>query len=336
MGEHRVGLVADTEEVGRFVGLLKRAAGLQLTACAGFPRDIAPEEATWYDDYRVMIAQGGLDLLVLATSPRTAVTVGHIAVEHGVNVWRRPPLGRNFAEAVEVARRLKTSHSGYRISSWWEFAEKPVRLLHKAAFAESAPLLSEVRIGAAGPESASWRSVSTTAGGGVMSQDAYFALEALCALRGLPMGVFGWIGKCRERATGVLRETEDMGTAVLRYSDDGVAMVRAGWDIPPFGETTRHIGSHSELDYDTSGVARLDTSGNEVERLELPREHAELEMQRVVTWIDKPENAERSHRAIERHLMVSAVLEAMYLSARTGQPEDPRRLFEVQKWPAPD
>ncbi len=39
--------------------------------------------------------------------------------------------------------------------------------------------------------------------------------------------------------------------------------------------------------------------------------------------------------ALERHLAVTALLEALYLSARTGQPETPRKFYEVQKWPEP-
>ena len=35
-------------------------------------------------------------------------------------------------------------------------------------------------------------------------------------------------------------------------------------------------------------------------------------------------------------LAVSALLETVYLSSRTGHPEIPRRLFEVQKWPEPE
>ena len=331
----RIGLIADAEELGGYAGLLKRASGLRVAACAGFPRDLTPEHATWYDDQRVLLAQGDIDGVVVATSPRRAVGVGAIALEQGVDLWRRPPLGRNFAEAVEVARRLRTAQSGYRLASWWEQVEQPIRALWNAAIDTKVNLISEIWISAVGPDRASWCSTLVEAGGGVLIQNGYAALEALCALRGLPESVFGWIGTCRGGAAGTPRETEDAAAALLRYSEGGSAVLRATWDVPPYQIRAAHYGSGGEVRHDVASATRYDVRGEEVESRALPQAHPEWELHRFVEMIDAPAEEQNSPRCIDRHLMVSAVLETLYLSARTGQPEDPRRLFEVQKWPEP-
>lgn len=332
---HRVGLIADAEELSGFVGLLKRTQGLRPTECAGFPRDQTPEYTTWRDDQRVLIAQGEIDCVVVAASPRRAVAVGGIALDHGVALWRRPPLGRNFAEAVEVARRLRTAQSIYRIASWWELVSESIESMWRETFENNAGLVSEIRINSIGPDRASWCSTLAEAGGGIMIQDAYPMLEMLCALRGLPVSVSGWIGQCRGSTTGLRRETEDAAGVLLRYSDGGAALIRATWDVPPYRVETSHYGPLGALHLEATSVIRHDSRGEVIEARPLPQVHLEWELQHFAEMIAATTDAEMPHRGLDRHLMVSAVLEALYLSARTGQPEDPRRLFEVQKWPEP-
>lgn len=330
----RVGLIADADEAPRYAEAVRQCSGLELCAGAGMSRDAVPDEAQWFDDTRVMIAQSGIEALVIGSSPRVGVTVSEIAAEHGVHVWRPPPLGRSFAESIEVARRLRTTEVVYRVASWWEHVGARVRWA--LGFETGCkPLFSEVRVSAAGPPLQSWRSSLVDAGGGVLAFDAYASLEALTAIRGLPESVVSAIGQCRSRSTGAPRETEDVANAILRYEDGGVACVRAVWDIPPMEEMTLHHGSVTSICYGTKSVAVLAADGGVLEERPLPPDFLAAEMGRLAAEIVGEADREAAETVINRHLEVSALLEATYLSARTEHPEIPRRLFEVQKWPEP-
>ena len=68
----------------------------------------------------------------------------------------------------------------------------------------------------------------------------------------------------------------------------------------------------------------------------LPSGMLAAEMHRLATEITNAATPQAAKKRNERHLAVSALLETIYLSSRTGHPEPPRRLFEVQKWPQPE
>jgi hypothetical protein len=59
------------------------------------------------------------------------------------------------------------------------------------------------------------------------------------------------------------------------------------------------------------------------------------ELERFVAAVREPDSAASQEVTLERHMAVSALLQATYLSARTGQPESPLKLYEVQGWPEP-
>ncbi len=329
----RVGLIADADEAPRYADALRACSGLELGAQAGMPQSAALPGVEWFDDTRVLMAQSGIQALVVATSPRAGVNMGEVAAAHGVHVWRQPPLARTFAEAIEVARRLQTVEVVYRFASWWDHVGEDVcsALGFEAGWE---PVFSEVRLSTVGPPLTSWRSSQANAGGGVLACDAYAPLEALVAVRGLPESVEGALGKCRRRPSEAPRETEDVAIAILRY-DKGLALVRATWDILPFGQITHHHGSQISLRYTESSVAVLAPDGSPLEERPLPTNLLAAEMARFAAEINGEDGREPGAASINRHVAVSAVLEAIYLSARTKQPETPRRLFEVQKWPEP-
>ena len=328
------GLIAEAEEAARYAKAIQTCAMLSLRARAGMSKNVLSDESKWYDDTRVMIAQGELDVLILAGSPREGVAIGELAAEHGVHVWRPPPLGRNFGEAIEVASRLKTSAVVYRVASWWEHVGP--QLLHAIATEPGGdPLFSEIRLATPGPPLHSWRSSQIDAGGGVLLQDAYFMLEALLAIRGLPENVSGYTGKCRRLPEQPPRETEDVATLLLRYDDGGSAHICALWDLPPFSTETRHHGNSLSVHYDHRTVSIVEPDCRQRDQHPLPDEFLPAEMELLVREIQRKKQPGESRDTIDRHLAVSALLEAAYLAARTAHPEIPRRLFEVQKWPEP-
>lgn len=332
-GPTSVGLIADDEDAIRFAEALRANPAFELIAVGGMSQETLAGVASWHDDLRVLVAQGGVEALVIASSPRVGVRMAEVAAAYGVHVWRPPPLGRGFAEAVEAARTIKNSESVHRIGSWWDHAAAEIEwaLSHSN---DRGPLYSDVWVSAAGPTLQSWRSSAVDSAGGVLATDAYAHLEALAAARGVPESVSGAISRRLPPTFATRRETEDVAGAILRYEDNGLAIVRTTWDTPPFGAETRHHGCASSVVYTDDRVAVLGAEGRAEEERMLPGGCVAAELERFADEIRG--RAEPSPAAITRHLTVSAILETVYLSARTGQPEQPRRLFEVQKWPEPE
>lgn len=332
-GPLRAALVAQADDAPRLAAALRACPHFELTAQAGMDQADALPDIPWHDDQRVMIVQGSVDAVLLGADPRTGAELGGTALAHGVHVWRLPPMARSFAEAVETVRHLRDAPLVYRVASRWEHIGDAVTetLGHADGFV---PLFSEIRVNAPGPSTRSWRASLADAPGGVLAADAYGCLEALVALRGLPERVFGATGRYRRHAGEALRETEDVATAILRYENGGLACLRAAWDALPAEQLTLHHGSDVSVWWDERKVGLRDLAGEALDESPLPTDFLEADIARFADSIRSAENRAKSQRtAYERHLAVTALLEAVYLSARTGQPESPEKFYSLQGWP---
>lgn len=337
-----MGLIAPAGLAELYAPVIASHPGLVLAAQGGMPQTTTAPNAPWFDDLRVMIAQAELDGLILAVSPRQGVELAAIAagaVDRLRHVWRPPPLARNFSEAVETVRRMRASGVVFRVGSWWEHIGETViaamgRTPHgvkpeaDAADGTSTIALSDVDVSAVGPGIDSWWSSAADAGGGVLPANAYDMLEALVALRGLPETVYGATGRCRSKMSAVPRETEDFAEAMLRYADGGVARVSARWDVPPFGHSSVHCGPELSVQLRVDCVEVRDVGGAIVHAAPLRGEYLAAELDRFAEDV----RSRTTHDALlSRHLAVTAIMDATYLSSRTGQPESPRRLYEAQR-----
>ncbi|MGE0479763.1 MAG: Gfo/Idh/MocA family oxidoreductase [Phycisphaerae bacterium] len=331
----KLGLIADAEELPRFVALLSRPT-LQLAAQARARSAEGFSAGAWFDDTRIMLQQAGLQAVVLATSTRAAHELSLVAIAAGVHVLRLPPLGRNFAEAVEVADAVRGAAVVYHVPSWWELVSADVRWALRLAEGFRA-LFSNVRVNVEGPAVQSWHSSAAAAGGGALLHDAYAAIESLVAIRGLPESVVATIGSCRRRSDGPQRETEDVAAALLRYEGGGVATIQATWDIGPHDYRVLHHGSDATVVLTEQSVAvrKADDSLLDERTINARAALLELELARFETAVRTGRRDARDDAVLSRHLATAALLDALYLSARTGQPESPRKLYEVLGWPEP-
>ena len=327
----RVGLVAAAEEAALLIPAILDRPEFELAAQAGLPQAAAKPELKWFDDRRVMLAQAEVQVVILTGSTRSLVELSRSALERGQHVWRLPPLGRDFSEAIDGVRRAREARSLYRVASWWESVNERVRDAVKKAECAKPPFV-ELLLGATGPTLASWRSSENDAGGGVLLNEAHPLLEALMALRGLPESVFGVTGVLR-RAAGVPRETEDLALALLRYESGQTALIRAAWDMSPFKSQLLLHGQSHTVCLSPDRIQTLDLAGAVVDNQPLPPSHLAGDIALFATALSA--GTELPKPTLDRHLAVNALCDSIYLSAKTGQPEVPRRLFEVEKWLTP-
>jgi predicted dehydrogenase len=331
-GPVRIGLIATGEQLQTLAPALKGCLLVQPLAQAGMPQSAAIPDVPWLDDPRVMLGQPGLEAVMLATSTRSHLQLAAQAAEHGLHVWQLPPLARTFAEATELVARTKRLPTIHRVASWWEYVADHV--WHELNWpADFAPLYSELRASARGPSPEAWQAIPTDAAGGVLANDAYGLLEALIAVRGLPETADAAIGSYRRVADKPVRQTEDTALAILRYGR-GLALVRATWDLPPLGHEILHCGATTRVTLADDLATLTDNSGTLIDQRPLPGEFLSHELMRFAECV-RGQARDRAAVALERHLAVSALLEAIYLSARTGHPESPAKFYQVQGWPEP-
>lgn len=291
----------------------------------------------WHDDARVLIAQSDIQAVVLAASTRINREMTRHALGRGLHVWRTAPLARSFSHAAEEAQLARSTPAVYRVQSAWRHIVDDIRwaLSLSPAFR---PHYTELRIAQRGPSVQSWRSSEVDSAGGVLANEAYAYLATWIAVRGLPENVIARVSAHRRGSSESVRETESIAIAMLR-DDGGIGLIHATWDIEPFecelvfhgadasvrivpGAVQVRLADQTRLD-ERSLPSDADRLGNEITQFEAAVRANDVSDGRGVD----PE--------LSLHLAVTALLEAVYLSARTNQPETPKKYYEVQGWPKP-
>ncbi len=332
-GPLRIGVIAGPERLAELAPALAACKLLQPAGQAGMPQAAALPGVPWCDDPRVLIGNPELEAVLVAASTRQTPALVAVAAGRGLSIWQLPPLACNFAQAAEVLAQVRKAGVLYRVASWWEYVSEHVWAeLHWPA--EFKPLFSELRVSARGPAHDSWRSGVAETAGGALADAAYFMLEALIAVRGLPHAASGTIGQYRTTPSGAARAAEDTAVAILRYGDGGAALVRAAWDQPPFGQRLLHHGATATALLTNEEVALLDAHGDTLDRRPLPGGFLAHELMRFADAV-RGQARDRAAAPLDRHLAVNALLEAVYLSARTGHPESPGKYYQVQGLPEP-
>ncbi len=228
-------------------------------------------------------------------------------------------------------RRVRQLPTIYRVASWWEYVvdhvwhELPWPSVFRVRF-------SELRAAADGPSPSSTRAHLAEVAGGALADVGYNLLEALVGMRGLPSSVAALTGQLVGGSTA--REAEELAAALLRYEDGGSAIVRAAWDLRPAEQHLLHQGPDGGVVLTDEEVALLDAAGKPLERRPLPSDYWVSELSRFAELV-RSAARDRASAPLERHLAVSALLETIYLAARTNHPESPRKLYQVQGWPEP-
>jgi predicted dehydrogenase len=328
----RVGLIADAERLESLAGAIDACVLLQPLGQAGMPAAAAMREVPWFDDPRVLLGQSGLEAVVLATSTRNDTQLAAMAAERGLHVWQLPPLARTFAEATEVAARIRRIPTVHRVASWWEYVTEQVwHDLHWPA--DFVPLFSEIRVSAPEPAPETGRALLAEAAGGAL-MDAYPLLEALVALRGLPETVAAAVGGYRKYADGKTRQTEDTAAALLRFGGGGAAILRAAWNLPPAMHELAHYGQTESVTLTEELVSVVGGDGTTIDQRPLPGAFLTHEVLRFGELV-RGQARDRAAAPLDRHLAVSALLETVYLAAQTGHPESPGKFYHMQGWPEP-
>lgn len=334
----RIGLITDNEQLPLIAEALRRPS-LEIVAQGGMRQGEALPGVAWHDDMRVLIAQSDIQALVLAASTRVNREMTRHALARGLHVWRTAPLARSFALAAEEAKLAQSTNAVYRVQSSWRHMADNVRwaLGLSPGFR---PQYCEMCVAAPGPPVQSWRASETDAAGGVLAADAYPLLEAWIAIRKMPENLVARVGACRRRATETARETEDVAIVTVRDDDGGLGLIRAVWDIEPYEyEFALHGADVSILIGANAVRVRLANQTQLDERkIAAPDDRLRAEITLFESAIRR--GAAGEARSVDPdlplHLAATALLETIYLSSRTNQPETPKKLYEVQGWPYPE
>ena len=281
--------------------------------------------AKGYTDYRsLVVEQAGekLEALFVALEPFESVEYLTLAATHGINVFHQAPVGRNVEEASAaasaVARRDRLLTVGRYFSADPAYAElgEIETLIGRIHFATA-----EVQVAA--QDLSGWRGDSVRAGGGVLIQGAYTAIDVLVGVLGLPDEVTACLSWRKSPSSARPYDTEDAAIVSMRFSDERIAQLSATRGGARDDWRVTFIGGQGSAEVSPDRLRIKEQGG--VDRWSVIRAS-----NRFAAQIDDFARALRDPDWPRRstgddHLDTIAVIEAAYLSAKTNTPESPSR-----------
>ena len=280
-----------------------------------------------YEDYRSLVvetARAGVDLLVVALQPFESIEYVEMAATQGIAVFHKAPFARHTREAQRLVRRFAEHRCPLVVSRTCQLepAFAPLRDLcqgNEHVHAATAEVKTT-------DSSAGWRGDATRAGGGVLLNGAYEVVDLLVAVFGMPETVYAQCANAGAPGTPRKYDTEDVAIMSLSFSKERIACVTAMRNAAESAWHVTLLGATQTLELAGDHLTVTDREGGLTERHTVWTKHQAVHALRAFAEAGADNDPVASSRA-EEHLPTMAVIEAAYLSAKTGERESPGRLL---------
>jgi predicted dehydrogenase len=302
-----------------------------------------------FDDGRQFIIQNDFECLLVPAPLHQCAEFVRLALKKGIHILKVPPMARNFEEASALAELAAAQRVRYDVAGSLRYANSFLGFMH--ALAEQPldkpfllRLVCEVGFLPPGtPEGVpvhpdhemAWVTDQSLAGGGVLLHDTYEWIDQMVSAFGLPQQVYA-LGSSQASDKQQLHHlTEDSVLMMLRFGERlaGEIVAVRYWDARDDRVTLEVHGRDRVMRVDPEQFCCLDSQGTSLEHTQYaydPTETLRDLLQAYALSLLIPEEPDHRFRCdVNSQLAVMAVIEAAYLSCRTGSPESPGRILEL-------
>jgi myo-inositol 2-dehydrogenase/D-chiro-inositol 1-dehydrogenase len=287
-----------------------------------------------YDDYRQLVIQNELDCLLVAAGIYSCDEHIRLAMKKKFNVLKLAPAARNFEEAAEFVQLAEDEGVQFAIGNLLRFAES-FRALHE--FVRQGRIeqvfLATAFCNAGNEMGPAWYTDPKLAGGGVLLRNCYELIDQIVWNFSVPQQVYALSSSQAADKQQRLYLSEDTAAVMMKFSDtlvgNLVAFRRAG--IEPAEASVRIYGRAEILTVSNTEFTVSDGQGRISEQSRYEYEPlcctARLLENFALSLLSPDKN--RLCSTGRENLDNMAAIEAAYLSARTGFPEEPGRIMQM-------
>ncbi len=290
-----------------------------------------------FTDSRSLLSQVRPVAAFVATPPATSVDLILECASRGIHVWKEAPLARSLGEATSLVRAMDQHGARFmlatprRLMASYRYAYMHREALHGVHLAQA-----EYRFNW-GPV-IGWRGDRHLAGGGALLELGWCMIDLLIWMLGMPEEVFAVNMVAPHHARPITLEntthppidTDDYCAAVMRLASGTMANMTLSRTTGPVHESISLFGRAGSSIATSEHVRRCDNDGNILDlhtALAGPLDGCAQQVEAFAHAIASGSNmTEYSARA---GLLTMAVIDAMYLSGRTGQAESPTELLKT-------
>lgn len=287
-----------------------------------------------YSDNRQLLAEARPEAVFLDVPPMVVPELITTCAKRGIHVWKDAPLARSLEEGISFVQSMAKAKCKLAVGTQRRFAS-----CYRHAW-EVRQRLGELFLARAhylfnwGPN-LDWRGDRESAGGGALLELGYHPIDLLVWMLGVPEEVYG-LNACGNRPNlpdgepQPVYNTDDTAAAVLRFSSQAMASVVTTRSSGPVSEELCLHGRGGSLMVNAERCLVRDPDGNLVDQVENDVSVGEVFGQQAQAFVDAVISESDTYNCSGlENLLNLAVIEAIYLSTRTCQPESPIRLLKT-------
>lgn len=292
-----------------------------------------------YTDYRQLIVQNQVDCLLVAADIHTCDEHLKTAIRKQINVLKLAPPARGFEEALEYVQMAEHEKIVFAIANPARFRSSYVTahdLIGRGHIEHI--FLVAAHCNAGGVDLPAWSSDPQLAGGGVLTHDCYQILDQILWNFSLPQQVYALKTNQALDKQQRLYLTEDTAVVSMKFTDAllGNVVATRCEEIGPDETALRIFGRNALLTITPRRTVLRTHTGLDDQEWDCDEDDGEV-MERLLSGFAQRLMGRDEPGAVAsaaENLKNMAVLEAAYLSARTGCPEEPARILQLGRNPS--
>jgi len=290
-----------------------------------------PLDVAHFGDNRQLLLNTQPDVVFLSIPPMQAGDLLQECIEQSIHVWKDAPAGRSLAEAAAFAQWFDQAGLKIAVAAPRRFARS---YRQGRAWRDRLGAIAQARAEYCfcwGPE-LGWRADRHSAGGGALLELGFGMIDQLVWLLGLPAAAYGITRQqralCSEHPSP--HDTDDSASALLQYPQHGSAVLTTTRLAGPVREELILRGASATCEITPTSFLLRTPAGDLIEHQtdnETPANHIARQVRGFCKAV--AEEASRWASPARQSLLPHAVIEAIYLSGQTNQPESPQRQLEI-------
>jgi predicted dehydrogenase len=292
-----------------------------------------------YSDYRQLVVQNQFDCLLVAADTHTCDEHLKAAIRRKFHILKLAPPARGFEEWLEYVQLAESEKVCFavanpaRFRSTWQTARE---LLAQRRIEHISLITACCRVGET--NQAPWQNDPQLAGGGVLLYDCYPVMDQILWNFPVPEQVYALMTNQAPDKQQRLYRTEDTAVVCMKFSDAMIVnLVATRRDETEANRVTLDIhGREAHLTITDHEVTLGTPDGGNRQTWQY-EENEQTAAERLLASFADSLLSPDTHPLVSsagENLRSMAVLEAVYLSARTGIPEEPARILRLAGHPA--
>ena len=288
-----------------------------------------------FGDNRLLLESARPQVVFMSVPPSVGAEIVSACAKRGIHLWKDTPLARSLEEGVVLARMMDKANCKFAVGTQRRFVRSYLRAK------ELSSKIGQVFLARAHylfnwSDDLGWRGDKEAAGGGALLELGYHPIDMLLWMLSLPSEAYGLVAGGRPAPRGdhprPVYDTDDTAGAILKYDNELIATVVTTRSSGPVSEELSLHGEKGSITVNGDRCIFRDPDGSIVDQTENDLAPGDIFVSQAEAFVNAVlEDSPQYYCSAMENLLNQAVVEAIYLSNRTGQAESIEKILKTHR-----